>query len=130
MSSEVPPDLKYIKEHQWAKLEDENIRIGITDYAQKELKEIVMVDLFVAVGDTITAQANPFGSIESAKAVSDVFSPLSGEVVEINSDVQDEPGIINQDPYGKGWLILVKPSDLSELDSLMDADAYQEFIAK
>ena len=128
--SKFPDDLKYIEQHQWAKLEGDNVRIGITDYAQAELKEIVLVDFMVGVGDKVSKQADPFGSIESTKAVSDVFSPVSGEVVEINSAVEEEPEILNKDPYGKGWLILVKASDKSELDAILDAAAYKDFISK
>ena len=128
--SNIPDDLKYIEQHQWAKAEGDNVKIGITDYAQAELKEIVLVDFMVGVGDTVAKQADPFGSIESTKAVSDVFSPISGEVVEINSAVEEEPEILNQDPYGKGWLIIVKASDKSELDSLWSAAQYKDFISK
>lgn len=128
--SKIPDDLKYIEQHQWAKLEGDNVKIGITDYAQAELKEIVLVDFMVGVGDIVAKQADPFGSIESTKAVSDVFSPVSGEVIEINSAVEEEPEILNQDPYGKGWLIILKPSDKSELDSLLDAAAYKDFVTK
>ena len=128
--SKIPDDLKYIEQHQWAKLEGDKVRIGITDYAQAELKEIVLVDFLVGVGDTVTKQGDPFGSIESTKAVSDVFSPISGEIVEVNSAVEEEPELLNQDPYGKGWLIIVKPSDKSELDSIWTAAQYKDFISK
>ncbi|MFX1450415.1 MAG: glycine cleavage system protein GcvH [Promethearchaeota archaeon] len=128
--SKIPDDLKYIEQHQWAKLEGDKVRIGITDYAQAELKEIVLVDFLVGVGDTVTKQGDPIGSIESTKAVSDVFSPVSGEVVEVNSAVEEEPELLNQDPYGKGWLIIVNPSNKSELDSIWNAGQYKDFISK
>ena len=128
--SEIPDNLKYIEQHQWAKLEGDIATIGVTDYAQAELKEIVLVDFLVGPGDAVTKQGDPFGSIESTKAVSDVFSPVSGEVTEINSAVEEEPEIVNQEPYGKGWLIKVKVSNKSELDSCLDAAGYKAFISK
>jgi glycine cleavage system H protein len=128
--SKIPENLKYIEQHQWAKLDGDTATIGVTDHAQSELKEIVMVEFLVGVGDAVTKQGDPFGSIESTKTVSDVFSPVSGEVTAINSAVEEEPGLINEDPYGKGWLIKVKVSDASELKSCLDAAGYKAFIEK
>ncbi|MHA1298172.1 MAG: glycine cleavage system protein GcvH [Candidatus Helarchaeota archaeon] len=128
--SNIPDGLKYIEQHQWAKVDGDIAIIGVTDYAQAELKEIVLVDFLVGEGDSVTKQGDPFGSIESTKAVSDVFSPVSGEVTAINSAVEEEPELVNKDPYGDGWLIKVKMSDKSELDGLMDAAAYKAFIEK
>ncbi|MHA1377868.1 MAG: glycine cleavage system protein GcvH [Candidatus Helarchaeota archaeon] len=128
--SNIPDDLKYIEQHQWAKVDGDVATIGVTDYAQAELKEIVLVDFLVGEGDSVTKQGDPFGSIESTKAVSDVFSPVSGKVTAVNSAVEEEPEIVNKDPYGDGWLIKVKMSDPSEVNGLMDAAAYKAFIEK
>jgi len=115
---EVPEGLYYSKEWTWVKVEDGKVRIGITDYAQKQLKEIVFADLPRA-GDEIVKN-EPFGTVESVKSVSDLIAPVSGKVEEVNEEVVDNPGVINEDPYGAGWLILVSPSNLDEdLKTLM-----------
>ena len=115
---EVPEGLYYSKEWTWVKVEDGKVRIGITDYAQKQLKEIVFADLPRA-GDEIVKD-EPFGTVESVKSVSDLIAPVSGKVEEVNEEVVDNPGVINEDPYGAGWLILVSPSNLDEdLKTLM-----------
>ena len=115
---EVPEGLYYSKEWTWVRLEDGKARIGITDYAQKQLKEIVFAEL-PNVGDEVT-KGEPFGTVESVKSVSDLVAPLSGEIVEVNEEVVNNPQIINEDPYGKGWLIVVSPSNLDEdLKTLM-----------
>jgi len=115
---EVPEGLYYSKEWTWVKVEDGKVRIGITDYAQKQLKEIVFADLPRA-GDEIVKN-EPFGTVESVKSVSDLIAPVSGKVEEVNEEVIDNPGVINEDPYGAGWLILVSPSNLDEdLKTLM-----------
>jgi len=115
---EVPEGLYYSKEWTWVKVENGKVRIGITDYAQKQLKEIVFADLPRA-GDEIVKD-EPFGTVESVKSVSDLIAPVSGKVEEVNEEVVDNPGVINEDPYGAGWLIIVSPSNLDEdLKTLM-----------
>ncbi len=115
---EVPEGLYYSKDYEWAKIEGDKVRVGITDYAQKQLREVVYVEL-PSVGDTVT-QNQPYGSIESVKAVSDLVAPISGTIEEVNQEVMDKPEIVNEDPYGKGWLLVVKPSNLQEeLKNLM-----------
>lgn len=119
---EVKEGLYYSKDYAWVKVEDGKVRIGITDYAQKQLHEVVFADLPEA-GATIT-QNEPYGTLESVKAVSDLIAPISGTVVEVNQSVLDNPGLINEDPYGEGWLIVVSPSNLeAELQNLMDFNA-------
>jgi len=119
---EVKEGLYYSKDYAWVKVEDGKVRIGITDYAQKQLHEVVFADLPEA-GATIT-QNEPYGTLESVKAVSDLIAPISGTVVEVNQNVLDNPGLINEDPYGEGWLIVVSPSNLeAELQNLMDFNA-------
>jgi glycine cleavage system H protein len=122
----VPEDRKYSKEHEWILVDGENGRIGITDHAQGALGDVVYVEL-PEVGKTVTA-TEVFGDIESVKAVSELFSPVSGEVVEVNSKVVDSPEMVNADPHGDAWLIVVKMSDLSELDGLMSAAQYQAYL--
>jgi glycine cleavage system H protein len=122
----IPENLKYTKDHEWAKIDGDVVTIGITDYAQSELGDIVFIEL-PEVGLT-TAQADSFGTIEAVKAVSDLFAPLSGEIVDVNSNLTDNPEMINEDPYGKGWIIKIKLSSKGELDSLLDKSAYEELI--
>ena len=124
--SEIPEDLKYTEEHEWARLEDDVVIVGITDYAQEALGEIVFVELpsdgeELEIGDT-------FGGVESTKSVSDLFSPISGDIVEVNELLLESPENINSDPYGDGWIIKIKPGNAEELDELMDADEYSEFV--
>jgi glycine cleavage system H protein len=117
--NEVREGLYYTKDFEWAKVEGDKVRIGITDYAQKQLREIVYAEL-PSTG-TATKQNEPYGTLESVKAVSDLVAPISGTVVEVNMEVQSKPEILNEDPYGKGWLLIVKPSNLqAELANLMD----------
>ncbi len=125
---EIPEVLKYTKEHEWVRVEDDIVIIGITDYAQDALGEIVYIEL-PSEGDEIT-RGEPFGAVESTKSVSDLYAPISGEVVEVNEALLDSPEAINEDPYGEGWMVKVKPYDTSELDDLMDSDEYTEFIEK
>lgn len=122
----IPQDLKYSKDHEWVKVEGDIATIGITDFAQSELGDIVYVDVD-SEGDDLQAE-EVFGSIEAVKTVSDLFMPLSGEVIEINSILESEPEKINSDPYGDGWIIKVKVSDTTELDNLLDAKSYQELV--
>lgn len=123
-----PADYRYTKDHEWIKVNGSNGTIGITDYAQSELGDVVFVEL-PKVGATLTAGSS-FGSVESVKAVSEIFSPISGEVTEINSLLVDSPEKINSDPHGAAWLIRVKLADPREINSLMDAATYQKFIAE
>jgi len=120
-----PEDLKYIKNHSWVKVEGENGRIGITFYAQEQLSDIVFVEL-PEVGKEVSSM-NPFGSIESVKATLDLITPVGGEVIETTGNLADQPEKVNQDPYGEGWMIVVKLKDTSELDSLMSASDYKTF---
>ncbi|PRO65550.1 glycine cleavage system protein GcvH [Alkalicoccus urumqiensis] len=120
----LPADYKYSKEHEWVKDEGGNVRIGITEFAQSELGDIVFVEL-PEVGDEITAD-EPFGSVESVKTVSELYAPLSGKVVEINEELEDAPELVNESPFEKAWMIIVEPKDKSDMDSLMDADAYKQ----
>jgi len=123
---EFPEELKYTEEHEWVMVEDDVITVGITDFAQDQLGDVVFVEL-PAVGAMVEA-GKPFGVVESVKAVSDVYAPVSGEVIEVNEELPDSPETINTSPYEDGWMIKVKLSDTAELDGLMDAEAYQEFV--
>ena len=123
--SNIPSDLNYTSSHEWISSEfDGTVRIGVSDHAQEALGDLVFVEL-PAVGDLID-KGDACAVVESVKAASDIYAPLSGEVVAINEDLEDDPGIINNDPYGDGWLFALNPSDASELDDLMDAEAYAE----
>ena len=122
----VPEDLKYTKDHEWVRVEGDYVVVGITDFAQKELGDIVYVDVDTE-GDTIE-QEEVFGSVEAVKTVSDLMMPVSGEIVTFNEVLEDEPELVNSDPYGRGWMIKVLVSDFTELDSLLSADQYKELI--
>ena len=122
----LPDDVRYTDDHEWAKAEGETVKIGITDYAQDQLGEIIFVEV-PEVGDTLDKGAN-FGSLESVKAVSDIVMPVSGEVLAVNTALEDAPELLNQDPYSGGWIIEIKPGDPSELDQLMDKNAYLEML--
>jgi len=122
-----PSDLKYDKEHEWIRVEGDVAVIGISDFAQDQLGEVVYVDL-PAVGDTVNA-GDTFGEVESVKSVSELFSPVTGEVVKVNDQLDGAPESINEDAYGAGWMIEVKVADPSELDALMSSEDYQAFIA-
>jgi len=123
-----PSDLKYDKEHEWVRLEGDLAVIGITDFAQDQLGDVVYVDL-PAEGDTVKA-GETFGEIESVKSVSELYSPVSGEVVEVNSALDDAPEVVNAEPYGDGWMIQVKLDDPAEVDGLMSAAEYEAFISE
>jgi glycine cleavage system H protein len=123
----VPTDLRYTKEHEWAKREGDRARIGITAFAQEQLGDVVFVEL-PKVGTKVTAMKT-FGVVESVKAVSDLFAPLSGEVVETNAELTKKPEIVNADPYGKGWMIVIKLADPKEWDGLLSAADYEKLIA-
>ncbi|MHB8760867.1 MAG: glycine cleavage system protein GcvH [Coriobacteriia bacterium] len=123
-----PKELKYDREHEWIRTEGDVATMGISHFAQDQLGEVVYVDL-PSVGDTITA-GDAFGEVESVKSVSELFTPLSGEVVEVNETLADAPETVNEDPYGDGWMIKVRLSDPAEVDDLLDADGYQAFLAE
>lgn len=123
----IPDDLKYSKEHEWVKVDGETATVGITDYAQGELGDIVFVEL-PQVG-TKVQYMKPFGTIEAVKAISDLFSPLSGEVAEVNRELESDASVINTDPYGGGWIIKIKMSDSGELDNLLSAAEYESEIS-
>ncbi len=122
----IPADLKYTKDHEWVRIEGDFLVIGITDFAQSELGDIVYVDVDT-LDDTVAADA-VFGSVEAVKTVSDLFMPIAGEVVEFNEALEDAPEMVNTDPYGEGWMIKVKPEDLSQFETLLDADGYKALI--
>ncbi len=122
----IPANLKYTKEHEWVLIDGETATIGITDFAQGELGDIVYVEI-ETVGETLSKD-EVFGSVEAVKTVSDLFMPLSGEILEFNEALESNPEAVNKDPYGAGWMIKINVSDLSELDSLMDASAYEALV--
>ena len=122
----IPEDLKYTKDHEWIKIEGDIATIGITDFAQGELGDIVYVD--VETVDETIAQNEVFGSVEAVKTVSDLFMPLSGEIIEFNESLEDAPEKVNSDAYGEGWMIKMKITETTEIDSLLDASGYKEII--
>ena len=123
----IPSDLKYTKDHEWVNVQDDVATIGITDFAQGELGDIVYVEI-ETVGDELK-QEEVFGTVEAVKTVSDLFMPLSGEVIEFNESLEDDPEQVNEDPYEKGWIIKLRINDLSELDSLLSAEDYKALIS-
>jgi glycine cleavage system H protein len=122
----IPEDLHYSKDHEWVRVEGETGTIGITDHAQHSLGDVVYVEL-PKVGDQFAAH-EPFGTVESVKAVSELFTPISGEVVEINESLQDEPEKVNSDPYGAAWMIRIRMREAHEVDSLLNAAEYEDFV--
>lgn len=122
----LPENLKYTKDHEWVSIDGDIATIGITDFAQGELGEIVYVEIETE-GETLDSE-EVFGTVEAVKTVSDLFMPISGEIIELNPNLEDEPELVNSDPYGKGWMIKVKISDSSELDNLLSFEAYKEII--
>ncbi len=123
----IPSELKYTKDHEWIRVDGATVTVGITDYAQGELGDVVYVDLPEEGAEVYMNEA--FGSIEAVKAVADLFSPVSGEIIEVNEIIQDAPEKVNQDAYGSGWMVKIKLTDLDELSQLMDAAAYQKHIS-
>ena len=122
----VPAELKYTKEHEWIRVEGEEAVVGITDYAQSQLGDIVFVEC-ETVGDALEA-GETFGTVEAVKTVSDLYLPVAGEVLEFNEELEGEPELVEKDPYGKGWIVKIKISDETELDGLLNADAYKAII--
>ena len=124
----IPEELRYSEEHEWTRLEDGRVRVGITDYAQDALGDVVFVQL-PEVGTQVEAGGS-FGEVESTKSVSDVYAPVTGTVVEANSELTDVPQRLNEDPYGEGWICAIEPADENAFGSLLDADAYRKLIAE
>ena len=124
----VPKDLRYTREHEWARLEGASVRVGITAYAQEQLGDVVFVEL-PKVGAKVAAR-QPFGVVESVKAVSDLFAPVTGQVAEVNGDLPKTPEVVNQDPYGRGWMVVVAPSNPSEWDLLLTAEQYEAHLGE
>jgi glycine cleavage system H protein len=125
---EFPANLRYTKEHEWARQEGNRVVVGITDYAQKELGDVVFVEL-PEVGTTIAAM-DTFGVVESVKAVSDLYAPVSGIVVEVNTVLEDQPELVNASPYGQGWMVVIEVAHLEELQHLLTATEYQAYVAQ
>lgn len=123
----IPQELRYTKDHEWARLEGDVVYVGITDYAQGELGEIVFVDVDTE-GESLSAE-EVFGSIEAVKTVSDLLLPLEGEILEVNPDLEDSPELVNSDPYGKGWIVKIKPANADDVEGLLSADDYKKLIA-
>jgi glycine cleavage system H protein len=126
--SNIPDGLRYTKDHEWAKLEGNRARIGITDFAQSELTDVVYVEV-PPIGKTVK-QGEPIGTVESVKAVSEIFAPLSGKVVEVNKTLVDQPELVNKEPYAAGWMVVVEASNPGEAKALMDAAAYRRHIGE
>jgi glycine cleavage system H protein len=124
----IPGDLQYTEEHEWTKSVDGGLNVGITDYAQQELGDVVYVEL-PEVGAKVS-KGESFATVESVKAVSEIYSPIDGEIIAVNQELADAPESINQEPYGAGWMVTISPSDSSQLEALMSADAYTAFIAE
>lgn len=122
----VPDDLRYSSDHEWVRVEDGRLRLGITDYAQDALGDVVFVDV-PEVGRTVDA-GESFSEVESTKSVSDIYAPLAGTIVEVNADLADSPERLNEDPYGEGWICILEPADPSSVDDLLDAAAYRALI--
>lgn len=124
----VPKGLKYTKNHEWGKIEGSRMRVGITDYAQHELGDVVYVEL-KEVGSPLK-QGEPFGTVESVKAVSDVYAPVGGSIVEINPVLSDTPELVNRDCYGEAWMVVIEVADASEVNGLMEAEGYEQYVAE
>jgi len=123
----IPGDLRYTRDHEWAKIEGASVRVGITDYAQGELGDVVYVDLKPAL--TKVAKGDAIGTVESVKAVSEVYAPISGTIREINTSLEQTPELVNKDCYGHGWMVVITVKEAGEIDSLMDAKAYGEYLS-
>lgn len=124
----LPNELRYTKEHEWVKIEGENVKIGITDFAQSELGDVVFVEL-PEEGEEIEVNS-PFGSVESVKTVSELYAPISGTIIEVNEALEDSPEFVNEDPYDKAWMIILKPADKSQLDQLLSAEEYEAILSE
>jgi len=124
----IPENLKYTKDHEWLKLDENTGTIGITDYAQKELGDIIYLDISASVGDEVK-QGDSIGTIEAVKTVSEVYSPISGRVLDINTGINDNPSVINQDPYNGGWIIKIESNNADEISNLLDVNKYKELVS-
>lgn len=122
----IPTNLKYTSEHEWVRMDGDVAYVGITDYAQEQLGDIVFVDI-PTVGETLNA-GETIGTIEVVKTISDIFSPIAGEILEVNNELEENPALVNQDPYGKGWLVKMKPAADADFASLLDAEAYKALL--
>lgn len=126
MADETPADLRYTAEHEWVRQDGDTVAVGITDFAQEQLGDVVYVDLPGAGVHVESGQ--PFGEVESTKSVSDLFAPVSGTIVERNDELEERPELINQDAYGKGWLVTIRPDEPADVDALLDAAAYRRLV--
>jgi len=124
----IPENLKYAKDHEWLRIEGEFAFVGITDYAQSQLGDVAFVDV-TTVGETLEKEES-IGTIEAVKTVSDVFMPVSGDILELNSALEGDPALINSDPYGEGWIVKIKMTDPSEINDLLDAKAYEDYLGE
>lgn len=122
----LPDDLKYTQDHEWARQEGDTVRAGISDYAQDQLGDLVFLEL--PTPGTTLKKGDVFGSVESVKAVADIYMPVGGEIILVNNDLKDAPGIVNESPYDKGWMIVIKPSDATEMSSLMTKQEYYKML--
>ena len=125
---ETPTELRYSTDHEWVRVEESLVRIGITDFAQDALGDVVYVEL--PEDGAQVAQNASFAEVESTKSVSDIFAPVSGEIAEVNDALEDQPELVNEDPYGDGWICIIQVNSLDELDALMDADGYRSFVSE
>ena len=123
---DLPQNLKYTKEHEWVKIDNDILMVGITDHAQSELGDIIFIE-FPDLNQVISKD-EPFGTIEAVKTVADLFAPVSGKIIEINQDLEDNPELVNSDPYGEGWIVKITDFDKSQLDALLDSNNYEEII--
>jgi len=123
---DLPQNIKYTKEHEWVKIDDDILMVGITDHAQSELGDIIFIE-FPDLNQVISKD-EPFGTIEAVKTVADLFAPVSGKIIEINQDLEDNPELVNSDPYGEGWIVKITDFDKSQLDALLDLNNYKEII--
>lgn len=126
--SEIPKELRYTKEHEWARRVGDLVEVGVTDYAVHQLGDVTLVDL-PEIGLLLDARGR-FGDIESVKTVSELYAPVGGEVVEVNEALRDKPELVNEGPYGDGWMVRIKPSALADFEALMDADAYEAYVGE
>ncbi len=126
--SQIPKELRYTKTHEWVRVEGDTATVGITDFAQQQLSDIVYVDL-AGIGKKVN-QGDTFGTIEAVKAISDLYAPLTGEVIAVNEDLKNTPDLVNKEPYGKGWMVKIRIADTNQLKNLLDAKGYEDLVSK